>query len=140
MNISCPPPETKACLSTGFTLVELLIVMAILAILATMAMPSYQSYTKKTQRIEGQALLLEVQSHLERYYFAKHTYPAGLSELAQYQHDHVPSEHDYYQVSLDQASTACPAINCYRLIAEHKNKQSRDTLVIHSNGQKEGVW
>lgn len=140
MKISCQLPKSKASLITGFTLVELLIVMAILAILATVAMPAYQSVTKKTQRTEGQALLLEVQSHLERYYFSNQTYPKGLSELAQYQNDQVLSEHDYYEVSLDAPSSACPAINCYRLMAEHKNKQSSETLVIHSNGQKEGLW
>lgn len=140
MNIRCQLPKSKASLAAGFTLVELLIVMAILAILATVAMPAYQTVTKKMQRTEGQALLLEVQSYLERYYFSNQTYPNGLSELVQYQSDQVPSEHDYYEVSLDAPSSACPAINCYRLIAEHKNKQSSDNLVIHSNGQKEGAW
>jgi type IV pilus assembly protein PilE len=140
MNFSFRIIQCRGALISGFTLVELLIVMAILAMLATIAMPSYQTVTKKAQRTEGQILLFEVQSHLERYYFANNTYPNGLSELVQYKHDHVASEQGYYEVSLEVPSSACPAINCYRLIAEHKSKQSSETMVIHSNGQKEGAW
>ena len=140
MSESTQIAPTKSLLAKGFTLVELLIVMAIMAILATITMPSYQAMTKKTQRTEAQVLLLEVQANLERYYFANQAYPKGLSELAQYKHDQVPSEHDHYEVSLDAPSSACPVINCYRLQAEHKNKQSSETLIINSNGQKEGAW
>lgn len=140
MNFSSRIFKGRGTLISGFTLVELLIVMAIMAVLATIAMPSYQAVTKKMQRTEGQALLLEVQSYLERYYFANNTYPSGLSELAHYKHDHVASEQGYYEVSLDAPSSACPAISCYRLLAEHNSKQSSENLVIHSNGQKEGGW
>ena len=52
----------------AFTLVELMFVLAILSILLSLAIPNYQSITQKAQRTEGQALLLDIQSQLERYY------------------------------------------------------------------------
>ena len=124
----------------GFTLLELLVVLAIIAILASTAMPAFQASAMKIQRTEGQALLLEVQTHLERYHFSKQYYPKALSELAAYQKDLLVSEHAYYQVSLEASSSACPAVSCYRLTAEHRSKRAGDRLVVDSSGRREGPW
>ncbi|PKM43214.1 MAG: type IV pilin [Gammaproteobacteria bacterium HGW-Gammaproteobacteria-1] len=69
----------------GFTLVELLIVVAIVGILAAVAFPSYQAHVQKARRAEAQAVLLEAAQFMERWYTTTYNYttaalPAALSQ------------------------------------------------------------
>lgn len=52
----------------GFTLIELMIVVAIVAILTAIAYPSYTHYIVKTRRTAAKACLTEVSNYMERYY------------------------------------------------------------------------
>ncbi len=54
--------------SRGFTLIELMIVVAIVGILAAIAYPSYTEYVKRTQRSAIASLLSEQTQALERFY------------------------------------------------------------------------
>jgi type IV pilus assembly protein PilE len=51
----------------GFTLIELMIVMAIIGILATIAYPSYTEYVIRAKRADGKAGLLNLQLAQEKY-------------------------------------------------------------------------
>lgn len=58
----------------GFTLIELMIVVAVVAILASIAYPSYRDYVVRTRRATATACLGEMAQFMERYYTTRLTY------------------------------------------------------------------
>ncbi|WP_329955486.1 type IV pilin protein [Dyella choica] len=58
----------------GFTLVELMIVVAVIAILAVLAWPAYQQYIIKTNRKAAESCLAEHANYMERLYTTQLTY------------------------------------------------------------------
>jgi type IV pilus assembly protein PilE len=53
---------------TGFTLIELMIVIAIVGVLAMIALPMYSDYVTRAKRTDGQTMLFQVAQELERCY------------------------------------------------------------------------
>jgi type IV pilus assembly protein PilA len=60
----------------GFTLIELMIVVAIIGILAAIAIPSYQDYTIRAQVTEGFAIADELKLKINEYYRTHGRFPA----------------------------------------------------------------
>lgn len=52
----------------GFTLIEVMIVVAIVAILATLAYPSYRDSINKSRRAEARAQLMDATQYMQRFY------------------------------------------------------------------------
>ena len=61
-------------LNQGFTLIELMIVVAIVAILAAIAYPSYTRYVEKARRADAKVALLDAAQRLERCYTQNNNY------------------------------------------------------------------
>lgn len=60
----------------GFTLIELMIVVAIVAILASLAYPSYQEYVRRAARAEARAAILQMVQLQERNFTDRGAYAA----------------------------------------------------------------
>lgn len=64
----------------GFTLIELMIVVAIIAILAAIALPAYQDYVARSQASEGFVLASGARTAVTVYHAEHDTYPSGNDE------------------------------------------------------------
>ncbi len=82
----------------GFTLIELMVVIAIVAILAAIAIPNYSRYVQRTRRSDAQQILLQVAGAEERYYATYNSY--GSLAAVGFSGTPVYSANRYYQVSV----------------------------------------
>lgn len=116
----------------GFTLIEMMIVVAIIAIISAVAYPSYQESVRKTNRADAMDTILSTAHRLERCYTSFGSYNnAGCTVPAT-----VTSTKGYYEIEVDtDAST-------YTLTAEPVagTPQEKDTkctsFVLTNTGKK----
>ena len=61
----------------GFTLIELMIVVAIIGILAAVALPAYQDYTKRARASEALSLMSGAKASVTEFYSSNNHFPTG---------------------------------------------------------------
>ena len=116
-------------LARGFTLIELMIVVAILAVLAAIAFTSYSNQVIKSRRAAATTCLQERAQFMERYYTTKLTYTGAPATPAQC----GPDLNSFYTISFSTA----PAGKNYVLAATPTSLQNDSkcgTLTLSAQG------
>jgi type IV pilus assembly protein PilE len=102
----------------GFTLVEMMIVLAIIAILAAVTYPIYTKVTQKSRRADGISLLLDLQKRQNYYYYNHYVFTDVVVDLFSPVMAAPPvSTEGYYTATVVPATTACPLSDCFELRA-----------------------
>ena len=126
--------------SAGFTLIEVMIVVALVAILAAIAYPAYQSQLLDARRADGQEFLLQIMSQQERFYTENNTYTADLTDLGYFNATNELSGDEFYSVTAAQCG-AEPLTACVILTATPQGAQVADgVLTLDSRNDRTGNW
>ncbi|WP_434358412.1 pilin [Parasalinivibrio latis] len=65
----------------GFSLIELMIVVAVIGVLSAIAIPAYQDYVKKSEAAAGLATLRSLQTNIDLYQQEKGSFPAAVTDV-----------------------------------------------------------
>lgn len=113
----------------GFSLIELMIVVAIVAILASIAYPAYTRYVTKTHRVAAESCLSEYSSYMERYYTTNLRYDQATDGTTNTlpQLDCAATQQTGQNYTYDFAGGE-PTASTFKLLAEPQGSQkTRDT-------------
>lgn len=105
----------------GFTLIEMMIVVAVVAILAAIAIPSYSEHVRKSRRAQAKADLVEYATLAERFHTVNNTYvgfrfPGGGTTINSPREGGTAA----YNLTMETARST------FRLTATAANAQARD--------------
>jgi len=126
----------------GFTLIEMMIVVAIVGILAAIAFPSYRDYVERAGRADGKAKLMEIMQAQERFYSQNQTYTANLGAggLGYGVAANAAVASDEGRYNIPAAACGGAIASCVALTADAVGQQASDTkcgdLTLDSRGTK----
>ena len=117
----------------GFTLIELMIVVALIGILSAIAIPQYSSYVVKGNRAAAQAFLLDVANREKQYLLDARVYTDSLTTLSAT----APKEVDkYYTVEIVIGTGVFPTFTVTAKPKPGTQQAGDGTLELTDSGAK----
>jgi len=129
----------------GFTLIELMVVVAIIGILSAIAYPSYKSHIIKSNRSAAEAFMLDVANKEEQYLLDARDY-AAISSSADFSttlKTSIPSNvSKYYTVTVAAISGKARTFRITATPISGTMQAGDSTLTLDNDGTRgpSGVW
>lgn len=123
----------------GFTLVELMIVVAIIGILAAFAYPSYIEYVTRAHRAAAEGFMLEVATKEDRYLLDSRQYVASLGTLGMAVPAEVSGYYSFGSVGSEIAVGSAPpsfTISATPIASQATRDTKCGTLTLKQDGSK----
>ncbi len=121
----------------GFTLIELIVVVAIVGILVAIAVPSYQSHLRKGRRAEAQSVLLDAANKQQQYLLDARTYALDSAFLTTIGVGLPDTVATFYTLTVLPAAATTPPTFTISATPKSGTAQEPDgTLTIDNTGQK----
>lgn len=118
----------------GFTLIELMLVVALVAILLTIAVPSYQDSVRKSRRADAVAGLTQLQLLQERYRANNPAYAAAIASLPSPNPTVSPEKHYALSVAAAAASSYTVTATAQSGSPQFNDTRCRSLSVTMSGG------
>lgn len=119
----------------GFSLIELMIVVAVVAVLSMIAYPSYQEYLRRGHRSAGQQFLLDVAQSQEQFLLDSREYAATLAGLGSVLPQTVSLHYTFVGFILNDPG-ARPFFQCALVPIAGTPMANDGRLFINSRGQR----
>src|SRR3954468_7977544 len=122
---------------SGFTLIEIMIVVAIVAVLAAIAVPNYRDYVVRGKLVEAPAGLADARVKMEQFFQDNRTYPTSCVIAPA-----APGANAVQIMSLKSFALACafPAPNQYTVTATGQDDMAGFKYTIDQNNSKTSTF
>ncbi|HPY40948.1 MAG TPA: type IV pilin protein [Thiolinea sp.] len=120
----------------GFTLTELMIVIAILGIISAFAYPNYVEQVRKSKRSDAKIALQQIAQRQESHFIKNYTYAASLTALG-YGADTIASPQAEYNINISAATATSYTVQA---VPASSSSQAKDkqcaTFTLDQMGRK----